>query len=90
MVVLLVAYELQEWSKGEFRLSSCTLLDFLKVLRFPFPVQVVGPQKHEKSSRSRFVLVKKFELDLSGALNDGFLLNALEALFRLSKVLLDL
>ena len=48
------------------------------------------PEKHEKSSRSRFVLVKKFELDLSGALNDGFLLNALKTLFRLSKVLLDL
>ena len=48
------------------------------------------PKKHEKSSRSRFVLVKKIELDLSGALNDGFLLNALKTLFRLSKVLLDL
>ena len=67
-------------------LLTCTLLggsahclDFLKVLRFSFPVPVVGPsakddlslsrsllpEKHKKKNyRSRFALVKKLELDL--------------------------
>ena len=44
-------------------------LDFLKVLRFSFPVPVVGPssllpQKKKEIYRSRFALVKDYELDL--------------------------
>ena len=46
-------------------------IDFLKVLRFSFPVPVVGPSlslalppKTKKISSSRFALEKNFELDL--------------------------
>ena len=44
--------------------------DFLKVLRFSFPVPVIGPSalalppKTLKISSSRFALEKNFELDL--------------------------
>ena len=53
-------------------------IDFLEALRFSFPVPVVGPRARDELSlscsllplkrlkiyRSRFALVKKFELDL--------------------------
>ena len=49
--------------KWKFQISKATQkLNFLKVLRFSFPVPV---QKTSKISRSRFALEKNFKVDLS-------------------------
>ena len=63
--------------------SSKGRVDFLKDLRFPFPIPVVAPalslafcrRKHKKckksTSRASLSIVKKIKLDLKASLRDG-------------------